>query len=627
MCGIAGQLGPDAPDIAEKMVACLDHRGPDGSGSWNDTFGPNACVSFGHSRLAIFDLIGSQQPIGSDHGCVLIQNGEIYNHQRIRSEIIYPYRTNGDSESILAAHSEVIRDSNSLNESPDGQLHGWFRISKGPNRALRHVEWIQRLDGIWGFALWDPRHSELILCRDPLGVKPLLRWQSPGGALLFSSEAKSFRAHPDYTPVLDIHALVARLAFEYPLDNTTLFQGVAQVRPGTVETWAVDSNGRATLTGVAQYSTDIVAPVTHASAPTPEGLLDSLRHDLADRLMSDVPVGIVLSGGLDSSLVAALASQSAKIAERPVPTCWTLTESEDNPDHIAAVDVASAMDLGHTTWTMDDDVFWKRLPDLGWHGEDLDVSVLFFQPLFEKMASNVTVGLCGQGADELHAGYPRYRNLRSHSTEVSSRLSSMDLPEARALESGNLPSDIIGPGQAWNAPPPSPSAVYSNLESALQFEIDRGQLTNFQLRLVDRHSMAHGLEVRVPFLGHRHRAMSHRLPMEQRLPSAGLEKIALRKAAALTNLPQSVVDRPKLPAGTATSPRLLDAFLSEMSPRIREWNAEIPNLKPVLDRMPEIGLGLRLFQALHLDAQSSSFPPNKDLISILDDAPSLGVVN
>lgn len=115
--------------------------------------------------------------------------------------------------------------------------------------------------------------------------------------------------------------------------------------------------------------------------------------------------------------------------------------------------------------------------------------------------------------------------------------------------------------------------------------------------------------------------------MEQRLPSVGLEKIALRKAAALTDLPQSIVDRPKLPAGTATSPRLLDAFLDEMDPRIREWNAEVPNLKRVLDRMPEIGLGLRLFQALHLDEESPSLSPNKDLISILDEAPSLEVVN
>ena len=627
MCGIAGQLGPDAPDIAAKMASCLHHRGPDGFGSWNEVFGPNAYISFGHSRLAIVDLGGSQQPIGSDHGCVLIQNGEIYNHLRIRSGSTYPFRTNGDGESILAAHSEAISTSSSSNEFPEGGPHGWFRIAKGSNRALRHVEWIQRLDGIWGFALWDPRYSELILCRDPLGVKPLLRWQSSEGTLLFSSEAKSFRAHPEYTPVIDMHALVARLAFEYPLDNTTLFQGVAQVRPGTVETWSVDSNGRAILTGVAQYSTDIVTPLSHATSPSPEELLDGLRHDLADRLMSDVPVGIVLSGGLDSSMVAALASQSAKIADRPVPTCWTLTESEDNPDHIAATDVASAMDLDHTTWTMDEDVFWKRLPDLSWYGEDLDVSVLFFQPLFEKMSSNVTVGLCGQGADELHAGYPRYRDLRSHSTEVASRLASMNITEARALESNSLPSNLIGPGQAWASPPPSPSTVFSNLESTLQFELDRGQLTNFQLRLVDRHSMAHGLEVRVPFLGRRHRSLSHKLPMDQRLPLVGLEKIALRKAAALTDLPRSVVDRPKLPAGTATSPRLLDEFLHEMGPRIREWNAEIPALNSVLDGMPEIGLGLRLFQAIHLDPSNSTFAPNKDLISILDEAPPLEVLD
>ena len=143
----------------------------------------------------------------------------------------------------------------------------------------------------------------------------------------------------------------------------------------------------------------------------------------------------------------------------------------------------------------------------------------------------------------------------------------------------------------------------------------------------DSHSMAHGLEVRVPFLGRRHRSLSHKLPMEQRLPLVGLEKIALRKAAALTDLPRSVVDRPKLPAGTATSPRLLDEFLHEMGPRIREWNAEIPALNSVLDGMPEIGLGLRLFQAIHLDPSNSTFAPKKDLISILDEAPPLEVLD
>ena len=154
---------------------------------------------------------------------------------------------------------------------------------------------------------------------------------------------------------------------------------------------------------------------------------------------------------------------------------------------------------------MEPDTFHSKLPDLAWHGEDLDLTVLFFQPLFAKMSESVTVGLCGQGADELHAGYPRYKNLKEHSDTIRQRLSDMN------CDLGNL----SGP-EWWNSNH-NPENHTKSLEDFLQFELDHGQLSNFQLRLVDRHSMAHGLEVRVPFLGSRHRSASNKLPMNWRL--------------------------------------------------------------------------------------------------------------
>ncbi len=625
MCGITGLLGleSDAGGIASAMAASLSHRGPDGCRSWSASVTNDVSIGFGHSRLSIVDIVGSNQPIHSDHGCTLIQNGEIYNFSSIRTEQpSYPWRTSGDAEAILAAHSAAI---GAALEVPrplqSSSMVGWVRASVGHgesrNPAQRHVDWISRLDGIWGFALWDARNQELVLSRDPLGVKPLLRTITDSGTLLFASEAKAFCSHPEYTPMLDEAALVARLAFEYSLDDTTLFAGVGQVRPGTVETWRFDSDGRAVLTGVARYSCEEVRPSSHWDSEVEASkLLASLTSSLADRLMSDVPVGIVLSGGLDSSMVAALAHKASQMADKPLPECWTVAESEDNPDWLAAEEVASTLDIPHHQHILAADSFWKALPDLSWYGEDLDLTVLFFQPLFARMAEDVTVGLCGQGADELHGGYPRYQNLAEHRNLIRSRLESVDHPAAQALLAG---ADVgpAGPAQPWTGSSHIPDDVFADLRTTLQYELDHGQLTNFQLRLVDRHSMAHGLEVRVPFLGTSHREASHRLPIHLRVDQPR-EKIALRAAANLTTLPKSIVQRPKMPAGRATSPTMIDDLLNELSGHAVEYAGDIPALEPMLKSQPDISIGLRLFRSLHLvDGGIGRY--GKDLMALLED--------
>jgi asparagine synthetase B (glutamine-hydrolysing) len=232
---------------------------------------------------------------------------------------------------------------------------------------------------------------------------------------------------------------------------------------------------------------------------------------------------------------------------------------------------------------------------LAWHGEDLDVTVLFFQPLFQKMSQHVTVGLCGQGADELHAGYPRYRDLKSHGETIDARLASMSHPFARQIENETLPI-----GESWYAKGHAGCSHTDSLEEFLQFELDHGQLANFQLRLVDRHSMAHSLEVRVPFLSSSHRQASHRLPMEWRLPSNGDEKVALRAAASLTSLPKHIVNRPKLPAGRATSPTLIDNLLAEYKPQTDAIIKRYPLISGALITQPDIALGLGLFEAVHI---------------------------
>lgn len=556
MCGIGGMLGQPDQTVLSRMIKLMHHRGPDGSGIFND----DNC-GLAHTRLAILDIVGSPQPLHGP-GKVAVVNGELYNHLDLKDNM-YNYTTQGDSEVVLS-------------------LHG------GKGSASDHAKWISKLDGMFAFAIWS--NGQLILARDAMGIKPLMR-TIVGNSLLFASEAKALRAHEEYIPVIDNLAMKARIAWEYPLDGTTLFQDVHQVRPGTVEVWEL-VDGKPMMTSISRFEIQNVEPALNWNDP--KGLLESFTLSVSDRLMADVPVGIVLSGGLDSSLVCAVAREAAQIAEQSVPACWTVAESEDNPDWLAAENVASSLDLKHHQHILESDTFHSKLPDLAWHGEDLDVTVLFFQPLFEKMSQSVTVGLCGQGADELHAGYPRYRDLPKHSQIISERLSELD------CDLDNLQ------GECWWSNSHSPDLHTKSLTDFLQFELDHGQLSNFQLRLVDRHSMAHGLEVRVPFLGSRHRKASNKLPMDWRLPDSGEEKAALRAAAQLTSLPKEIVSRPKLPAGRATSPKMIDSLLEELSPYVEKIANRHLGLERALIKQPEIAIGMGLFEAMHiLDAGRS----------------------
>ena len=572
MCGIAGVLGhPDAA-VLQRMNRLQQHRGPDENDVWLDED-----VGFAHARLSILDLQSSQQPMTGAEGSVVILNGEIYNHQALRANhASYPFQTAGDTEAVLAAHHAA-------------------RKARPRMTSSDHAAWLGTLDGMYAVALWHPASRELILARDPMGIKPLSR-TLVDDSLMFASEIKAFRADERYVPELDDVAMAARLVWEYPLDGTTLLKGVHQVRPGTVERWSLNSHDQPVLLDVADIERQVLAPANDWDpSANAADLLESFVSGVQQRLMADVPVGIVLSGGLDSSLVAAVAHEAAQRAEQPVPECWTVAESEDNPDWKAAEVVASHHDLVHHQHLLEPAAFEKRLPKLAWHGEDADVTVMFFHPLFEHMANHVKVGLCGQGADELHAGYPRYGALADHGRTLKQRMDALPSHLNAALLNGGL-----SPEQGWYKSKHDPQAITNDLQTMLNFELEHGQLSNFQLRLVDRHSMAHSLEVRVPFLGSDHRAASYGLPEEWKRGTGREEKAALRKAADLTQLPKEIVRRPKLPAGRATSPSMLEQFLSERRSQTEELLEHYTQWAPALKGQEELALGLGLFESLHL---------------------------
>ena len=194
----------------------------------------------------------------------------------------------------------------------------------------------------------------------------------------------------------------------------------------------------------------------------------------------------------------------------------------------------------------------------------------------------------------------------SHSQQVRSRLDEMD------CDVENLHGD------GWWDTDHSPEKHTNSLEDFLQFEMENGQLSNFQLRLVDRHSMAHSLEVRVPFLGSRHRSASSKLPMEWKLPSSLEEKAALRAAADLTKLPKEIVRRPKLPAGRATSPRMIDSLMIELSPYVEDIAKKYHDMEKALVRQPEIAIGLGLFEAMHI-LDGGRYKRNGDVADLLEE--------
>ena len=312
MCGISGMFGLPDTSVIQRMVEILQHRGPDGNGIWSDSK-----IAFGHNRLSIVDLLGSSQPILGNNGTVLIANGEIYNHLSLRSSLNYNWQTSGDSEVILALHDDFINRGGQAN----------------------HQDWIARLNGMFSFALWDANREELILARDALGIKPLVRCELDG-SLLFSSEIKAFHAHESYQPKLDETSLALRLSWEYTLDSSTLIEGVHQVRPGTVEVWKLDMQSKPYLDAVTNFERQQLAPRSDWNPQVDaKSLLESFTVSVQERLMADVPVGIVLSGGLDSSLVAAVAREGAERGGKPVPACWTVGGSEGDPAWDAAGNV------------------------------------------------------------------------------------------------------------------------------------------------------------------------------------------------------------------------------------------------------------------------------------------------
>src|SRR5688572_5761116 len=503
MCGIAGVLGGErGMELALSMSACVAHRGPDDSGaSILRGRGGAAVGAFAHRRLAILDpsAAGHQPMSGAGGRFELAFNGEIYNFREIRRELERSgigFRSGSDTEVLLAA---------------------W--AAQGPDCLLR-------MRGMFAFALWDRETSRLFLARDPFGIKPLYLAEIPG-ALLFASEVRALLATGDVSTTIDPAAVAGYLAAGSVAEPRSIVREVRAVPAGATLCIELDDRGGYTI---AESRVDPFAALAReAREQDPERaeslVLEALRDSVTHHLVSDVPVAVFLSGGIDSSVVASLA---AEVAPSP-PEMFTVTFDEQAYSEASFARVmATRLGARHHEIRIKGSDLLGDLPDaLGAMDQPSLDGLNTYVVSRAVRAQGIKVVLSGLGGDEMFAGYPSFRRAA-----LISRWSAMPGPVRDAVgglarqvagRAGHKLATALASGDAARAayvasrslfapsiaamlapegiadPLPQPPDGLSLLQRVSWYESSL-YMRNTLLRDADVFSMSHGLELRVPFV-------------------------------------------------------------------------------------------------------------------------------
>lgn len=557
MCGIAGIFHPGTPKPVEPnrvlaMIAAQAHRGPDGDGIWT---APG--VGLGHRRLSIIDLEGSPQPM-SDGSLTITYNGEIYNFADLRAELTAKgaiFRTEGDTEVLL---------------------HGWR--AWGPSM-------LDRLNGMFAFAIHDSQAHTLFLARDRMGVKPLHYVELADGSLAFASELKGLLAHPQLRRVPDLSAVEDYLAFGYVPDDACIVAGVKKLAAGH---FLLVERGRPVPQPRKWWDIDFSNRATGSAKALGEELVDRMRAGVRSRMVADVPLGAFLSGGVDSSAVVALMAEASPKAVR---TCTIGFDEAGHDERAFADTVARRFATDHRERVVASGDFGLIDTLVASFDEPFaDGSALATYQVCALARESVTVALSGDGADEALAGYRRYKFhaaeervrglLPSHfRTEVFGTLGRF-YPKAdwapRPLRAkSTLLALAQGGGEAYarSVGVTSPELraqlftagaraqlggyraedryVATMANAPARDAIDRAQYADIKhwlpgdiLTKVDRTSMAVGLEAREPLLDHRLIEFCATLPANMRLRRG--EGKWLMKKGMRPYLPREILYRQKM---------------------------------------------------------------------------------
>jgi asparagine synthase (glutamine-hydrolysing) len=544
MCGIAGILDfgrpPSREDVAP-MVDALRHRGPDADGFLVD--GP---VALGMRRLSIIDLAGGDQPIWNEDRTVAVMfNGEVFNYVELRADLLrngHRLSTNSDTETLVHLYED-----------------------SGP-------DFLSRLNGMFGFALWDAKRRSLLLVRDRMGVKPLY-YAVAGGRFLFASEIKALLTRPELPRALEADALADYLRFSYVPGEATPYAAVRKLLPGHY--LRIDSGGR-TVKAWWDLAADWDGDPFASSRDVSEELVPIFDDAVRLRMRSDVPVASFLSGGVDSSLVTLTAQRGS---DRPLETFTVAFEQSAFDETEYARSVAARGGTVHREVSASPSDAIERLPLLVWHlDEPIADSSIIPNFLISRFAGErVKVCLSGLGGDELFGGYSRYENrdpgrirrvfgsvpraagalaplvspwhspwgeelrlVSDPSLAWREYLNRLQIFDTAAL--GRLGFPAAGRGEEtietlWNRYPGTDPV------GRRQFIDQHTYLPDQILALTDRMSMANSLEVRVPFMDYRLVRLAQRIPTALKQVD-GQFKIALKQALG-DRLPPELLTRPK----------------------------------------------------------------------------------
>lgn len=558
MCGIVGFLGNHSPQLLDSMTSALGHRGPDGRGVFLDS---EAGIGLGHTRLAIIDLSDAgAQPMTSGNGRFVIAfNGEIYNYRQLRDGLRQQgvaFRTGTDTEVLL-----------------EGFAHS--------GRAF-----LSKLSGIFAFAIWDRQERSLFLARDPYGVKPLYYAPLGPNGLLFSSELKALVRHGGLPRNIDPAAVAAHLGFLWTADEHTMLCAVRKLRPGQC----------LTVRGNNVHTEEYAAPIPLSRNGGGEGaagqLRDLLDQVVADQMVADVPVGALLSGGLDSSAI--VASMCKVIDPSRITTfCADVGKSKGGTDNVGD-DTAYARIVARHLGVKLIEVptvsgLTADLQQMVWALDEPCADFAALQVLrlaSEARRNGITVLLSGVGGDDLFTGYPRHRIalLRQRlgllagparlagavmgalppGSMIGRRLSRfgqlLALPSHRMAIEAMSYSAVGEAGRLALLSPHIRSALagrptYDGLAKALARlpaagAVDRqlglelaAFLPDHNLNYVDKMCMLAGVEARVPLLDSRIHAFAASLPLSQLIDLRTTKKVL--KESQRPRLPSAVLSRPK----------------------------------------------------------------------------------
>jgi asparagine synthase (glutamine-hydrolysing) len=577
MCGITGWidyngLGPGADTVVKRMTDTQVLRGPDAAGSWISDI-----AALGHRRLSIIDLVGGVQPMlthigqgpSSEPAFVLTYSGEIYNYRELRADLRgrgHTFHTDSDTEVVLAAWVE------------------W-----GPAVA-------DRLNGIYAFAVWDTRSQRLWLVRDRLGVKPLY-FRQTGSSLVFGSEPKAILAQSNRRPEVDEEGTIQLMLPLLKIPGTSPYTDVNEVRPGEIVAFSREGLVRHRYWQLEERlapTGDRPLSLTDAADAVRELLGDTVRR----QLIADVPLCTLLSGGLDSTAITALAN--SQLSSGPVRSFsvdfsapFVGSEVTPNADTEYAHDAARFIGSDHTSIVLDGTGLAApdirdacvRARDLPFGIGDLDLSLYV---LCKAIKEHSTVALSGESADEVFGGYlwfhredavwsgtfPWMSDSPAHG-RLHSRILNVFRPELRA----KLGVDDYVTDQYRTALAEVHDGVDDGPRQRRMRELTHLGLSRFLPTLLDRKdrlSMAAGLEVRVPFCDHRLVELVAPLPWDV-LTGDGAEKSVLRRAVR-DIIPRSVADRRKSPYPSIPDPAYSDEISRQLAARLADPSCRLHEL-------------------------------------------------